>query len=555
MNKKKLAIAAAVITTIGFGAGMMLFYLKRHPAIIYRITDPIGGYTKVSWEPGPEREDVPGERRPPNVILILADDLGYNDITLNGGGVAGGAVPTPHIDSIARNGVVFTNGYAGCATCAPSRASLLTGRYATRFGFEFTPTPMAFSKLIANFDRGRERSPHPVLYFKDREKDYISMEKMGIPPEEITIAELLAPRGYHTMLLGKWHLGGESGLRPTDQGFHEFLGFYEGASLFLPEDDPNAVNAKQDFDPIDVFLWNNLSFAVRKDAGSRFTPNAYMTDYLTDEAIRAIDSNRNRPFLLYLAYNAPHTPLQATRADYDALSGIRDHRLRIYAAMIRSLDRNIGRVLAALREKGLENNTIVVFTSDNGGAHYIGLPDINRPYRGWKATFFEGGIHVPFFMQWPAGLPRGKTVAGPVSHFDIFSTIAAAAGATLPADRAIDGVNLLPYARGAVQSNPHENLFWQSGHYRTVVAGRWKLQVSERPKKTWLFNLGADPTEKVNCAGSNPEKVAELTRLLEEHGKTSVRPIWPSLIEGPIPIDHTLPEFRDPNEEFVYWAN
>lgn len=555
MKKKWGLIIVVIAAATVLGAGIIIFYLIRHPLLIYRITDPISAYTKVTWDRGPEKSEVPAEKRPPNVILILADDLGYNDITLNGGGVAGGAVPTPNIDSIAKNGVTFTNGYSGCATCAPSRASLMTGRYPTRFGFEFTPVPKVFSQLIANFDRGRGRSPHPVLYFKDREKDSIPMEKMGIPPGEITIAELLAPRGYHTMLLGKWHLGGAPGLRPIDQGFKEFLGFYEGGQMFLPENDPGVVNSKQDFDPIDVFLWNNLPFSVRKDAGGRFTPNAYMTDYLTNEAISAIDSNRNRPFFMYLAYNAPHTPLQATKADYDALSNIKDHRLRVYAAMIRSLDRNIGRVLDALREKGLENNTIVVFTSDNGGAHYIGLPDINRPYRGWKATFFEGGTHVPFFIKWPAGLPRGSKVAAPVSHFDIFSTIAAAAGAAVPSDRVIDGVNLITFARGTAPGVPHDTLFWRSGHYRTVIAGGWKLQVSERPQKVWLFNLNSDPTEKVNLAESNLGRVNELKKLIEEHDKSSVKPIWPALIEGPIPIDHTLPDYRDPNEEFVYWAN
>jgi len=209
-----------------------------------------------------------------------------------------------------------------------------------------------------------------------------------------------------------------------------------------------------------------------------------MTDYLTDEAVKVVAANKNRPFFMYLAYNAPHTPLQATREDYDALSFIPDHTMRVYAAMIRSLDRNIGRVLQSLKDQGVDDNTLVIFTSDNGGAHYIGVDGINSPYRGWKATFFEGGIHVPFFMRWPAGIPQGTKLSAPVSHFDIFATAAGAAGQKLPSDRIIDGVNLLPFIQGKATGRPHDTLFWRTDTYRVVRSGDWKLQVTERPKKT-----------------------------------------------------------------------
>ena len=191
--------------------------------------------------------------------------------------------------------------------------------------------------------------------------------------------------------------------------------------------------SRQDFDPIDRFLWANLPFAVSHDGGRRFEPSSYMTDYLGDEAARAIAANRNRPFFLYLAFNAPHTPLQALRSDYDALPGIADHRLRVYGAMVRSLDRAVGHVLAALRENGLENDTLVFFTSDNGGAHYVGLPDLNRPYRGWKATFFEGGIHVPFFARWPAAIPRGTASgwASPAMPCDTTATDGCSTGGVM----------------------------------------------------------------------------------------------------------------------------
>jgi arylsulfatase A-like enzyme len=344
-------------------------------------------------------------------------------------------------------------------------------------------------------------------------------------------------------------------MAPTARGFDEYLGFLPGASLYLPEDDPAVVNSVQDFDPIDRFLWANLPFAVRKDGGPRFAPREYLTDYLANEAVRAIAANRDRPFFLYLAFNAPHTPLQALRSDYAALAHVESHTLRVYGAMIRALDRGVGRVLDALRAHGLEENTLVVFTSDNGGAHYVGLPELNRPYRGWKMTFFEGGVHTPFFAQWPARLPRGARFHAPVTHVDVFASAAAAAGVAMPADRTMDGVDLVKLVRGEAQGRPHGAIFWRSGHYRSILADDWKLQVSEHPKQTWLFDLTADPTERRNLADQLPDKRRELEALLASHEAEMVLPSWPSLIEGPIPVDHPLGEQPDPSGEWVYWAN
>ncbi|NQU08362.1 MAG: sulfatase-like hydrolase/transferase, partial [Candidatus Abyssubacteria bacterium] len=360
---------------------------------------------------------------------------------------------------------------------------------------------------------------------------------------------------YHTTMLGKWHLSGAPEMRPEAQGFDEWLGFLPGASMFLPEDHPDVVNSKQDFDPIDKFLWAALPYAVTDEDGREFQPDGYMTDYLTDEAVKIIKANKNRSFFLYLSHATVHTPLQALKSDYDALPQIDDHTLRVYGAMVRALDRSVGRVLQALKDNGLEENTIVIFTSDNGGAHYIGLPNINKPYRGWKATFFEGGIHVPFFMKWPGAISKGSTYDAPMSHFDIFSTAAAAAGIQLPDDRVIDGVNLLPYLKGEKEGRPHDALFWRSGHYRTVLSGGWKLQVTERPKKDWLYNMAEDPTEQVDLAGKNPEKVAELKALLVEHEKEMSEPAWPSLLEGRIAIDYLgNVEFHE-GDDHIYWAN
>jgi uncharacterized sulfatase len=521
--------------------------------IAARARTPVGPPVEIPWSRGPAQPEAPAGGRPPNVVLILADDLGWNDLTLGGGGVAGGTVPTPHIDSIAARGVRFSNGYAANGTCAPSRAAILSGRYGTRFGFEFTPTPPAMIPLMVRLSSGRDRR-YPILDYLDERGDrVVDYEDMGMPASEITLAELLGAAGYHTVHIGKWHLGRSHGMAPHDQGFDESLLMASG--LYLPEDDPRAVNSKQDFDPIDRFLWAAMQHAASFNGGPAFEPGGYLTDYYTDEAVKVIEANRNRPFFLYLAHWAPHTPLQATAEDYAALDHIESHRLRVYAAMIRALDRGVGRVLDALRENGLEENTLVLFTSDNGGAHYIGLPDVNRPFRGWKISFFEGGIHVPFLARWPGRIAPGTVVDAPVHHFDLYATAAAAAGVPVPADRPMDGVDLLPFARGEATGAPHDALFWRQGHYRVVLADGWKLQVTERPGTTWLFDLRSDPTEQHNLAAAHPERVARMRALLDAHDRDQVEPAWPSLIEAPINVDRDLSQPDGPDDEFVYWPN
>ncbi len=508
-----------------------------------------GPNVPVDWEPGPGTP-ASGADRPPNIVLILADDLGWNDLTFLGGGVAGGTVPTPRIDSIAEEGANFVNGYAANGTCAPSRAALLSGRYGTRFGFEFTPTPSGMSTLVPLIADSSTRLRLPMRAEGGRAVDF---EEMGMPASEITLAELLAERGYHTIHIGKWHLGQTNGMTPREQGFDESLLMASG--LYLPEEDPRVVNAKQDFDPIDRFLWAAMRYAARFNDGENFEPDGYLTDYYTDEAIKAIEANKNRPFFLYLAHWAPHTPLQATREDYEALSHIELHRERVYAAMIRALDRGVGRVLDALRDNGLEDDTIVIFTSDNGGAGYIGLPDVNDPYRGWKISFFEGGIHVPYFIKWPGRITPGTVVAQPVHHFDIFATAAGAAGAPLPADRKIDGVDLLPFARGEATGTTHRALFWRSGASQTALVDGWKLNVSDPPGRKWLFDLRSDPTEQHDLSAERPDKVAELEKALEAHNAEQLPSAWPSTGLMPINLDkdRSLPDA--PDDEYIYWSN
>ncbi|MBW2423737.1 MAG: sulfatase-like hydrolase/transferase [Deltaproteobacteria bacterium] len=553
MSRRSLLVITIAVALGALGA---LAYLNRMEIALEFVrlaTDRrnvTGPPRAVPWSTGTDplgRE--PGER-PPNIVMILADDLGWNDLSFGGGGVAGGTVTTPNIDSIAAEGVNFRNGYAANAICAPSRAALLSGRYSTRFGFEFTPTPPGMMQLVPRLGGHRPRLREPILHEGGKSLPY---DDMGMPASEITIAELLAEQGYHTVHIGKWHVGRSQGMAAHDQGFAESLLMASG--LYLPEEHPEVVNAKQDFDPIDRFVWASMRYAASFNGGDRFEPEGYLTDYYTDQAVRVIEANRDRPFFLYLAHWAPHTPLQATREDYDALSHIEIHRQRVYAAMVRSLDRGVGRVLEALEENGLEENTLVLFTSDNGGAGYIGLPDVNRPFRGWKLSLFEGGIHVPFFAKWPARIPPGTESSDPVQHFDLFATAAAAGGARLPTDRKIDGVDLVPYVIGEVTGPPHRALFWRSGASQTALVDGWKLNVSDPPGRTWLFDMNADPTERRDLARERPDKVAELIAALSAHNAEQAPPAWPRQASIPINLDKDLSQPDAPDDEYVYWSN
>jgi arylsulfatase A-like enzyme len=379
-------------------------------------------------------------------------------------------------------------------------------------------------------------------------------QQMGVPASEVMLPEVLKQAGYHTLHIGKWHLGEGDGLRPENQGFDESLAILAGGGMFDDPDSPNVVNAKLPWDPIDRFLWANLPFAVSWNGGKHFQPDRYITDYFTDQAVAAIDANRNRPFFLYLAYNAPHTPLQALKSDYDKLKHIPDHRDRVYAAMILALDRGIGRVQAELEKQGLAENTLILFTSDNGGAWYVGMPDLNKPYRGWKATFFEGGIRAPLFARWPAKIAPGTQVKGVGSHLDLFATAAAAGGASMPTDRKIDSRNLLPELAGGGPIPPR-TLFWRSGDYRVVRDGDWKLQVSARPNRVWLHNLAADPLEQHDLSAQMPEKVAELRRRITAQAAEMPAPLWPALLEGPVRIDVPINAPWKEGQDYVYWAN
>ena len=550
MKGLKLVAGLAVLVIIPACAAWLLWPVQIL-VLANRFVHPVAAAHEVDWARGPAVPPI--SERPPNIVLIVADDLGINDITAegHGTGVAGGMVPTPNIDAIARQGADFLTAYSANATCSPSRAALMTGRYPGRFGFEFTAVPDQLAKYVPRYSP--QDRPYPTIYHADLQGQTPPMGQMGMPASEVTIAELLRSRGYHTVHLGKWHLGEARGMRPEDQGFDESLGFMPGASKYEP--DTAGPDAKLPGDPLDRLLWMGLTDAVQLNGGPPFHAGEYMTDYLSREAAATIAANRNRAFFLYLAYNAPHTPFQATEADYDALAAIKDPRTRVYGAMVRALDRGVGRVMAALKDQGLDQNTVVIFTNDNGGAWYAGLPNINRPYRGWKGTFFEGGIRVPFFIRWPARIEPGQRLAMPTMHVDVLPTLAAAAGVRLPTGRPIDGINLLPFVGGREVPPQRRTLFWRSGGYEAVRDGNWKLQVSQNPARTWLFDLAADPTERIDLSSSRRDVVQHLRAELAAHDRQLTKPLWPALLEEPIRIDVPADAPWKPGQEYIYWPN
>lgn len=552
--KKTLAIMVALIVitaSIGWSlrAQILLGVIKYRYSSV-EVSEP----RDIPWQQGPSVSTTTNLERPPNIILIVADDLGYNDISTFGGGI----VQTPSIDRLAKEGAVFKQSYSGASTCAPSRAMMMTGRYPTRTGFEFTPTPAGMGKAVSLIGGGMDNNRPPSFYDEAMEANQPLYELKGLPPEEITIAETLKDSGYYTAHIGKWHLGNDNGMAPHEQGFDDSLLMASG--LYLPEDDLNVVNAKIPFDPIDKFLWKAMTYSNSFNSGDddRFKPKGYLTDYWTDESINVIKANKNRPFFLYLAHWGPHTPLQATREDYDAVGDIQPHRKRVYAAMIRAIDRSVGRVLDTLDQEGLADNTLVMFTSDNGGAGYIGIPEVNQPFRGWKITMFEGGLRVPMMIKWPSKITAGTVVDTPVAHIDVMPTLAAAA-ATQSKAAEIDGVNLLPLVtRQGDQSWDRETLFWQNGHYQVVRHGDWKLQVNDRPTdglQYWLFDLAKDPTEQNNLATVRQDKVNELNALLVDHQANAVTTLYPATTQMSVMVDKTLAEEFEEGDEYVYTPN
>ena len=505
--------------------------------------DNVGPNQEIVWQQGP---DTRSDDRP-NIIVIVADDLGINDMTDYDDLDPSGTMDTPNIDFIANSGIKFKNAYSGSATCAPSRGMIVTGRYATSTGYEFTPVPDGMARAINLFN------PEETRYMAESVESNPLFDNQGLPAEEITFAETLKDAGYYTAHIGKWHLGRGPVFAPLSQGFDESLMMASG--LFLPEDDPNVVNAYLPWDPIDKFLWAILDYAASFNESSErdnwFEPKGYLTDYYTDEALKVIEANKNRPFFLYLAHWGVHTPLQALKSDYDKLTHIDNHIERVYAAMIMSLDRSVGRIVESLEANGLSENTWIIFTSDNGGANYIGLRYINSPYRGWKLTLFEGGIKVPLIF-WKDGI-ASQEVAQRAMHIDIMPTIHGLINEEL--NHSVDGIDLFADEYDLNQ----RPIFWKTGHNKVVIKDNWKLQVEEYSQKQWLFNLADDPTEQLELSDKHPEKVYELMALINQHSEGAKDFIYKPPLLANVDVDRNLKEAveegHSEDEESVWVTN
>tara|TARA_Y100000590_G_C15678796_1_gene998999 strand:- start:12 stop:1664 length:1653 start_codon:yes stop_codon:yes gene_type:complete len=549
---KKLILIVISFSLVGFIAWQnRVNLLIAGLPMLLEITDPVSAEDPVEWSVGPDRPMANIDDRPPNIILILADDMGFNDLSLYNGGAGDGSLMTPNIDALGQEGVIFDNGYAANAVCAPSRASILTGRYSTRFGFEFTPFP-AIGVTIAKWIQEIDDPELKAFIDTELASEMDDIADKGMPSEQVTLAEVLKEAGYYTAHIGKWHLGQIEGSHPLDQGFMDSLMMMGG--LYLPEDDPKVVNSKIDHS-IDKMVWATGRFAASFNKSGLYEPKSYLTDYYTDNSMQVIENNQHRPFFLYLSHWAIHNPLQSLKKDYEKHIDHGNHNLGVYSGMIEALDRSIGRIVKRLEDLDLSENTLIIFTSDNGGASYIELPDVNKPYRGWKLTHFEGGMHIPFMAKWPSKIKKGTRFKHPIHHIDIFHTAIAAAGADLPTDRKLDGVDLLPYVQGRNNEIPHKTLFWREGHHQTVLHNGWKLIKSGRINKKWLFNLNEDPLEKINLAKKEVEKINELENLLAAHNDEQIGPLWPSVIDSPQLIDKHGGQDYEEGDEYIYWPN
>lgn len=414
-------------------------------------------------------------QRKPNILLIVADDLGYAEI-----GVQGCTdIPTPNIDSIAKNGVRFTSGYVSCPVCSPTRAGLMTGRYQQRFGHEF--------------------NPGPALEASDT---------FGLPREEVTIANRLKSLGYATGMVGKWHLGYKKELLPTYRGFDQFFGFPGGAHSYIDAHDRDGNPIMRGTDAVDE--------------------KEYLTDAFAREATNFIEKNKAVPFFLYLPFNSVHAPLQTVEKYRSRFRSITDPKRQTYAAMMSAMDDAIGRVLGKLREHKLEEDTLIFFISDNGGP----TPQTsskNTPLRGFKGQVWEGGFRIPYLMQWKKHLPSGVVYDKPVIALDIHPTAVAAAGGKPAAN--LDGVDLMPFASGKNRNAPHEALYWRFGAQSAIRKGDWKL-VNTGQESVHLYNLAQDISETKDLAAANPEKLKELQAAWDGWNREMIPAKWRTQRQG-----------------------
>lgn len=481
--------------------------------------------------------DTNGLQSGPNVILIMADDLGKYELSSYGAE----EIETPHIDAIGKAGVRFEDAYVTAPICAPSRAAILTGKYQQRYGFE--TQPMDFyptNKVEFALGKRSDLGDWKVTAEPDFPSPWM-MERQGIPPDQLSLAELFKARGYNTALIGKWHLGYGDEHLPNNRGFDYQFGFYGAFSLYTPSrKTPGYVNYIQN-DMSSRHQWNmgrNENAAIREN-NRVVEEKDYLTFALRDKAKRFISENKDDRFFLYLAFSAPHVPFQAPQSYFDQFSHISDTNRRVYLSMIKALDDAVGDVMRHLKQNGLWENTIVYFISDNGGAAYTGATD-NGPLKGGKITHFEGGINVPFMMQWPGKIPAGKIYSHPVSSMDIFMTSVKACRLRLPEHHQSDGLDLLPFISGKDQEIPHEKLYWRTDHIRAIRYQDWKLILSTRDGWLHLYNLKNDKSEEYDLSDLNAAEREALLRFFEEWNKDlPTEYLWPRIMDRKFVIgDH-----------------
>ena len=423
----------------------------------------------------PAQREADERAKKPNILLILSDDMGYGDLGCYGST----QVPTPAIDALARDGVRMTQAYVTAPVCAPSRAGLITGRMQNRFGFEHNLSTPAF----------------------------LQVEHAGLPLDEKTVADRLRALGYRTGLIGKWHLGESvEAQHPNRRGFDEFFGMLKGSHGYWPKPGKHKL--------------------LRNGKAAEEFRAPYLTDCFTLEALDFIKAEASKPWFLFLSFNTPHTPMQAKPEDLAAFDGVEPKKRRVYCAMQRCMDRNVGRLVAALRQSQQLEDTLIVFTNDNGGS-VDASSALNAPLRGQKSTMLEGGLRVPMIAHWPRKLPKGKTYTPPVSLVDLTATFVAAAGGRIEAEdigrgrrrrkRVYDGVNLLPFWSGVRgDESPHKRLYWRLAHRGAAIReGDFKLiRLPHRPPM--LFDLSRDPSEAEDLASSQADRVKAMMRSLHE---------------------------------------
>ena len=414
----------------------------------------------------------------PNIVVLFADDAGYADFGFQGSKV----IPTPHLDQLARQGIIFKQGYVSASVCGPSRAGLMTGKYQQRFGFEENNVPGYMSTVSG-----------------------ASGDDMGIPLDEKLMGQYMKELGYATAYYGKWHLGGADRYHPTKRGFDEFYGFRGGARSYYAylKEPAHHLNKLE------------RGFAQFQE------PESYLTDRLAEETVDFIERHKDTTFFAFVAFNAVHTPMEATPEDLAMFPHLEGKRKSV-AAMTVALDRASGLILDKLAVLGLDKNTLVVFTNDNGGPTDKNA-SVNFPLSGTKSNHLEGGIRVPFVMKWPAQFKGKQTYNYPVSTLDLLPTFVAAAEGDAAALTDLDGVDLLPYVKGYNVERPHQILFWKKDCRAAMREGDWKLiRYPDRPAE--LYKIAEDESELTNVASLYPARYKAMYKQVFEWELTLERP-------------------------------